>query len=633
MKSSKHYCGLLFLVLLLFMSATGHAGNLGGPWSSVFPADEPAAYHDYPFTVTSDSLVSLEVNGDPALNSQFAYLNILDSSGSYLTGTSFASPFPLTVSMPLQPGDYTARIGKGRSDVLGWYQIDDNATPTNPLSDEAEPNNEYMTATPLADLDFSGSIGHHITPEYADIDLNDYFSFSLAEDGTLTMDASISPTLVSNSAYLAVLDSIGRLITYIILNSESTTLTAYLAAGDYHVAATLGLSNIWGAYFIDSTFAPAQPNPSSESEPNDTLATADPVYTDTIYGAYGYTRNGGSDLESSDYKDCFTVNKTTFGDITITATVADSLQGFSSGLTLYDSTMSDIGFFYFANSVNSHTWEDMAIGDYYFCLWRGLNYIRGGYQIETIGLYSPVDQIGVHRANLFFLDTNGNDVWEPGIDATFPFGLSTDVPVVGDWNGDGLDEIGVYRPSAARFYLDADGDYLWNPALDTTARFGALNDLPIIGDWNGDGVDDIGVYRPSGARFYLDADGSLSWNPALDTTARFGILNDAPVIGDWNGDGMDEIGVYRPSAARFYLDADGSLAWNPALDTTARFGALNDVPIVGDWNGDGMDEIGVYRSPIKRFYMDMDGDFIWNPALDASAAFGAVGDKPIIGKW
>jgi hypothetical protein len=390
MKHTNHNSPFLFsVVFLLAVIPAAHAGDLGGPWTGVFPTGEPSAYHDYPFTVTMDSLVSLTVTGDPLMNSQYAYLNILDASEGWITGSPFASPFPITVSKPLAPGNYIARIGKGRSDVYGYYSIEDSAVPTNPLSDEAEPNNTLATANPLVDMDFSGSIGHHSSPEYSDIDLEDYFIFTVTRDGTLTLDTTIPPTLVSFSASQSVRDSSDGTMFFSYLSNETFTTTAHLTAGTYYIAMGLGRSDLWGSYVVDSTFSPAQPHASSESETNDTLATADSVSTPTVYGSYGYKRDAGSATESSDYKDCFTVVKPTPGDVILTTTVDESLTGFSSGITLYDSGQNDIGFYHFSSTENTRTWEDLPAGRYYFCLWRGLSYIRGGYKVETTGLAPP----------------------------------------------------------------------------------------------------------------------------------------------------------------------------------------------------------------------------------------------------
>ena len=47
-------------------------------------------------------------------------------------------------------------------------------------------------------------------------------------------------------------------------------------------------------------------------------------------------------------------------------------------------------------------------------------------------------------------------LWRTGLVSfghAFYFGLGDDAPIVGDWNGDGCDTLGIYRPSEARVYL------------------------------------------------------------------------------------------------------------------------------------------------------------------------------------
>jgi hypothetical protein len=78
------------------------------------------------------------------------------------------------------------------------------------------------------------------------------------------------------------------------------------------------------------------------------------------------------------------------------------------------------------------------------------------------------------------------------IDHVFHYGAPADVPVAGDWNGDGIRQIGVFRDG--QWNLDLDGDGRFTDA-DATVAFGQAGDVPVIGDFNGDGVDEIGVYR------------------------------------------------------------------------------------------------------------------------------------------
>lgn len=78
---------------------------------------------------------------------------------------------------------------------------------------------------------------------------------------------------------------------------------------------------------------------------------------------------------------------------------------------------------------------------------------------------------------------DGNGIWGVGDLGSGPFGTSGDRPAIGDWNGDAIDEIGVYRSSVRRFYLDADGDRQWNGALDWAQTFGPSGALPFAGRW------------------------------------------------------------------------------------------------------------------------------------------------------
>ena len=76
-------------------------------------------------------------------------------------------------------------------------------------------------------------------------------------------------------------------------------------------------------------------------------------------------------------------------------------------------------------------------------------------------------------------------------------------------------------------------------------KYGQAGDIPVVGDWNGDGVEDVGVYRRG--TWILDANGNHVIDPA-DGVQQLGGASDKPVVGDWNGDGIDEIGLYRQGA-------------------------------------------------------------------------------------
>jgi len=240
----------------------------------------------------------------------------------------------------------------------------------------------------------------------------------------------------------------------------------------------------------------------------------------------------------------------------------------------------------------------------------------------------PMDLLGVFREGTWFFDSNGSGRWEKIYDTSTTFGLATDIPIAGDWNGDGVTKIGFYRNGS--FYLDMNGNGTWDGTpTDRIYTFGLATDKPVSGDWNGDGITEIGVYQ--NGKWYLDMNGNGTWDGTpTDRIYTFGLATDKPVSGDWNGDGFTEIGVYQNG--KWYLDMNGNGAWDRTpTDRSYNFGLATDKPISGDWNGDGITEIGVYQN--GKWYLDMNGNGTWNNGADVSYTFGRAADIPISGKW
>ncbi len=234
---------------------------------------------------------------------------------------------------------------------------------------------------------------------------------------------------------------------------------------------------------------------------------------------------------------------------------------------------------------------------------------------DTIGVYNPA-------ASQFRL-RNSNS---PGaIDQLINFGQPGDIPVVGDWNGDGIKDAGVFRPSTGQFIIKRlTINFPAGVSQTLTINFGLNGDLPVAGDWDNNGVETVGVFRPSTGQFFLTDDNVA--NPNVDHTLNFGLSGDLPVAGDWNGDSKDTIGVFRPSAATFFLTNEDVL--NPNVNITAAFGVAEDLPVTGDWNGDGRDSIGVWRPSVATFFLSNN-----NVAVDFNIPFGTNGDFPVAGDW
>lgn len=162
--------------------------------------------------------------------------------------------------------------------------------------------------------------------------------------------------------------------------------------------------------------------------------------------------------------------------------------------------------------------------------------------VETPGLYRQSD------GYVYLRNSNSTGV----ADISFFFGNPGDFPLAGDFDEDGCDTVSIHRPSEQRFYVintlgSSDGGL---GAADYSFIFGNPGDKPFVGDFDGDGVDTVGLHRESTGLVYFRNSNSTG---TADSQFIYGDPGDKLIAGDWDGDGDDTIGVYRPSNGIFYL--------------------------------------------------------------------------------
>src|SRR5262249_11254017 len=111
--------------------------------------------------------------------------------------------------------------------------------------------------------------------------------------------------------------------------------------------------------------------------------------------------------------------------------------------------------------------------------------------VATLGAFDPA------TATWYLKNSNGPGA--PDV-APFQYGAPGDIPVVGDWNGDGIDTIGVARPDPTPGVLTWFLRNSNSPGAPDLAPFayGAAGWVPVVGDWDGDGVTTVGVFDPVG---------------------------------------------------------------------------------------------------------------------------------------
>jgi hypothetical protein len=174
-----------------------------------------------------------------------------------------------------------------------------------------------------------------------------------------------------------------------------------------------------------------------------------------------------------------------------------------------------------------------------------------------------------------------------GPDESFSFGVDDDYPVVGDFSNAGVRTVGMVRNT--RHGVAREANLQWyirqveGPGEpDLIIEYGQPGDIPVVGDWNGDGVHTIGVVR--GNRWLLKD--SNRAGPA-DYDFTFGEVGDVPVVGDWNGDGRTGIGMVRKNR---WLLKNSLTGGGPDLDFS--FGPNSGLPVTGDWDNDGRWGVG-----------------------------------------
>ncbi len=182
-----------------------------------------------------------------------------------------------------------------------------------------------------------------------------------------------------------------------------------------------------------------------------------------------------------------------------------------------------------------------------------------------------------------------------------------------DFDGDGSDDVAVFRPSTGVFYTQ-------NSQGFAAQTFGGANDKLVSGDFDGDGRTDAAVFQNAGGAgvwaIKRSSDGGT-------TTAQFGYASDTPVRGDFDGDGRSDLAVYRASSGTWFVQRSGDSGF-----FAAQFGTSEDIPVASDVDGDGKSDIAVFRPSTGVWYWLRSGD-----GGSGAMQFGLRGDIPISGDF
>lgn len=292
-------------------------------------------------------------------------------------------------------------------------------------------------------------------------------------------------------------------------------------------------------------------------------------------------------------------------------------------------------------------------------------------QLSKEYIYAGSRLLAVEDANANAASFADVAVWRPSTRAwwvkggaggsepvTQTWGLSTDKPVPGDYDGDGKADFAVFRPSTGEWFYLQSSDGGWGPVMS----WGYSTDVRVPADYDGDGRTDRAVWRPSDGVWYIvrSSDGAGMYYYSEAST-------DIPAPADYDGDGRADAAVWRNSNQTFYsinssnggfaqvtmgqsssepvsadYDGDGradyairnGATWTirkssdqTTYSTTPNGDLATDKPVPHDYDGDGKYDIAVWRESNGTWYINQT---IPNGAR-IQVQWGMTGDVPVPG--
>jgi hypothetical protein len=242
------------------------------------------------------------------------------------------------------------------------------------------------------------------------------------------------------------------------------------------------------------------------------------------------------------------------------------------------------------------------------------------------------DEIGLFDGKNWYLDNVGDNQLHVKIPSNMK-----GRPIVGDFNGDGKDDLATFDASTNTFFFDTNRDGLTDDSFQIFGPINGFTEIPVAGDLNLDGIDDLGIWvanrqgspTPNISEWYFvvsDHTGQTlphnvfnTYSPTPlgnDIFADFGDNFALPVFGNFDppvGSGVDT-STNTNSLNPLDVDNDGAVSPSDAL------AVINQI-------NTGVQPLKLVGSPATGPYTDVNGDGSVT-AADVLAIINSINSHP-----
>ncbi|MBF8194343.1 VCBS repeat-containing protein [Nonomuraea sp. K274] len=179
------------------------------------------------------------------------------------------------------------------------------------------------------------------------------------------------------------------------------------------------------------------------------------------------------------------------------------------------------------------------------------------------------------------------------------FALSGETPYTGDFTGDGKDDIVTFtQGSTADVYVSASTGTTFATGSKWNDWFAPGGEIPAVGDFDGDGKDDVVTFtRGDSADVFVATSTGTGFRAGAKWHDFFAPHGEFPAVGDVDGDGKDDLIVFtQGSTADVYVALSTGTSFGPAVKAHDQFAPGAEQPRVGDFDGDGKADLASFAN-------------------------------------